>query len=69
MPENSGVRLDKPLYRISEVVELLPFSRSKVYELIRAGRLRTVREGGIRMVPSWAITEYVRLLENEAEAA
>jgi excisionase family DNA binding protein len=61
--------LDKPLYRISEAVELLPYSRSKLYELIRAGRLRTVKEGAARLIPAPAIAEYVALLEREAEVS
>jgi excisionase family DNA binding protein len=31
---------------------LLSLSRSVIYELIRAGRLRTVAEGGARRVPA-----------------
>ncbi|WP_412519704.1 helix-turn-helix domain-containing protein [Actinomadura madurae] len=61
--------LAKPLYRVSEVVELLPYSRSKLYEIISAGRLRTVKEGGTRFVTAQAIAEYVALLEREAGAA
>lgn len=61
--------LDKPLYRISEAVELLPYSRSKLYELISAGRIRTVKEGGTRLITAHAIAEYVALLEHESEVA
>ncbi|SFP66462.1 DNA binding domain-containing protein, excisionase family [Actinomadura madurae] len=61
--------LDKPLYRISEAVELLPYSRSKLYELIRAGRIRTVKEGAARLIPASAIAEYIALLEREAEVS
>lgn len=61
--------LNKPLYRISEAVELLPYSRSKLYELIRAGRLRTVKEGAARLIPASAIAEYVALLEREAKGS
>ncbi|WP_218005735.1 excisionase family DNA-binding protein [Actinomadura hibisca] len=61
--------MSKPLYRISEVVELLPYGRSKIYELIKNGRIRTYKEGGLQVVPAEAITEYVALLASEAEAA
>lgn len=61
--------LDKPLYRVSEALELLPYSRSKLYELIRSGRLRTVKEGSARLIPASAIAEYVALLEREAEVS
>ena len=56
----------KALYRIPEAMRLLSLSRSVIYELIRAGRLRTVKEGRTRLVPATAITEYVSLLEQES---
>jgi excisionase family DNA binding protein len=56
----------KALYRVNEAIEILSLSRSTVYELIRSGRLRTVKEGGTRLVPAGAITDYVALLEREA---
>lgn len=62
--------LDGPrrtLYRIPEAMRLLSLSRSVIYEQIRAGRLRTVRQGRTRLVPAAAIAAYVDLLEEEAE--
>jgi excisionase family DNA binding protein len=59
----------RPLYKVSELTEILPFSRSRIYELVRSGRLRTVREHSTRLVPASAIAEYVALLEQEAGAA
>ncbi|WP_188188918.1 helix-turn-helix domain-containing protein [Nonomuraea sp. SYSU D8015] len=56
------------LYRVTDAVALLGQSRSAVYELIRSGRLRTVKEGRTRLVPSTAIQEYIALLEREAGA-
>lgn len=44
---------------------LLSMSRSYMYEQIRAGRLRTVKQGRTRLVPSAAIAEYVQLLMDE----
>jgi hypothetical protein len=41
-------------------------SRSVSYEQIRAGRLHTVTQGRRRYVTSAGITEYVNLLEREA---
>jgi excisionase family DNA binding protein len=55
----------RALYRIPEAMQLLSLSRSVIYELIRSGRLRTVKEGRTRLVPESAITEYVSLLERE----
>jgi excisionase family DNA binding protein len=57
----------KALYRIPEAMNLLSLSRSVIYEQIRTGRLRTVRQGRTRLVPAAAITAYVDLLEQEAQ--
>jgi excisionase family DNA binding protein len=58
---------DRHLYRIPEAMHLLSMSRSVIYELIRSGRLRTVRQGRSRLVPKVAIVEYVHLLIRESE--
>lgn len=62
---NSG---EKALYRIPEAMRLLSLSRSVIYNQIRTGRLRSVKEGSARLIPAEAIAEYVALLEAEAEA-
>jgi excisionase family DNA binding protein len=56
----------KPLYRVSEAMALLSMSRTVIYELMRAGRLRSVREGRARLIPATAIADYVALLEHES---
>jgi excisionase family DNA binding protein len=61
-----GVPLPPVLYRISDATRVLGISRTVVYDLIRTGRLRTVKEGRTRLVPASAISEYVALLEREA---
>lgn len=61
-----GLAASPVLYRVPEAVRALGLSRSVVYDLIRAGRLRTVKEGRTRLVPAAALTEYVALLEREA---
>jgi excisionase family DNA binding protein len=50
-------------------MRLLSLSRSVIYNQIRAGRLRSVKEGSARLIPADAITDYVALLKAEAEAA
>lgn len=45
---------------------LLGMSRSVIYEQIRSGRLRSVKQGRTRLIPQSAIAEYVALLESEA---
>ena len=54
------------LYRVEEAVVLLGLSRSQLYELIRSGRLQTVTEGRVRLIPAVAIDAYVSLLTSEA---
>lgn len=55
------------LYRIPEAMSLLAMSRSVIYELIRAGRLRAVKQGRATRIPASAIQEYVQLLIRESE--
>jgi excisionase family DNA binding protein len=54
------------LYKIREVTAILRLSGSVIYEQIRAGRLRIVKQGRATLVPASAIAEYVALLEQEA---
>jgi excisionase family DNA binding protein len=44
----------------------LRLSRSVLYELIRSGQLRTVKQGRRRLVPVSALAEYVASLESGA---
>ena len=50
------------LYSVDEAAEALRLSRSVIYELIRSGRLRTVKQGRRRLVPVASLSEYVSLL-------
>ena len=54
------------LYRVDEAAEALRLSRSLLYELIRSGRLRTVKQGRRRLVPVAALAEYVNSLDGAA---
>jgi excisionase family DNA binding protein len=56
----------KVLYTVEDARHLLSMGRSKIYELLRTGRLRSVHEGGSRRISAAAIAEYVALLEQEA---
>ncbi|GHF10556.1 helix-turn-helix domain-containing protein [Amycolatopsis deserti] len=58
---------ERQLYRITEAMRLLSMSRSVIYEQIRAGRLRSVKQGRARLIPAQAISDYVQLLINESE--
>jgi excisionase family DNA binding protein len=56
----------KILHSIPEASHALSLSRSKVYELIQSGALKTVKIGQRRLVPAESITALVNSL---AEAA
>jgi len=62
-----GLHPAQQLYRIPEAMQLLAMSRSVMYEQLRAGRLRSVKQGRSRLIPVSAIHEYVALLEQEAK--
>lgn len=65
LPERD-VSVEPLLYRVSDAMRVLSMSRTVIYDLIRAGRLRTVKQGRTRLIPASAIAEYVALLEREA---
>jgi excisionase family DNA binding protein len=56
----------KALYRVCEAMRLLSMSRTVIYEQLRTGRLRSVRQGRARLIPATAIADYVALLERES---
>ena len=58
---------DLQLYEVPDVMRMLRLSRTVVYELIRSGRLRSVKQGRARRIPATAIRDYIALLESEAE--
>ena len=47
------------LYDVDEAAEAPRLSRSVLYELIRSGRLRIVKQGRRRLVPVSALADYV----------
>jgi excisionase family DNA binding protein len=59
----------KTLYSVRETMEALSMSRTVLYEQIRSGRLRSVKQGRSRRIPRTAIAEYVALLEHESRQA
>lgn len=66
MPEEPLPDGSPLLYRPVDAARALNLSRSTVFDLMRAGRIRSVKEGRIRLIPASAIREYVSLLESEA---
>lgn len=54
------------LYTIEEAATLLRLGRTTIFDLLRNGRLNSVREGRARRIPPRAIADYIALLEREA---
>jgi excisionase family DNA binding protein len=54
------------LLTVPEAAQTLAISRSKLYELIASGALRSVRIDGSRRIPSDALITYINHLLEEA---
>ena len=61
-------QLDVQLYKVPDAMRMLNLSRTVIFELLRTGRLRSVKQGRTRLIPASAIQDYIALLEREAEA-
>jgi excisionase family DNA binding protein len=61
--------MDKLLYRPKEAATVLGISRDKLYDLIRAGRITSVKDGRARFITADALVAYVGQLEAEAAEA
>lgn len=57
------------LYKVADAVRVLRMSRSIIYEQIKAGRIRTVKQGRATFITSAALADYIALLEQEVKAA
>ena len=58
--------MEKLLYSPTEAAAHLSIGRSKIYELMRLGELRSVKIGGSRRIPRAALAEFVSRLEAAA---
>lgn len=54
--------MEKLLYRVPEAAEFLSLSRAKVYQLVRSGRIPSVRIDGSRRIRSEDLHAYVEAL-------
>jgi excisionase family DNA binding protein len=57
--ESQYVTGPEGLYRPEYVAKLWGVSRTKIFELIRTGRLRSLKIGGSRRIPESALAEYI----------
>lgn len=58
--------VSKELLTPQEAAEAMSVSRSRIYELVAAGALRSVTIGRSRRVPAKAITDFIAELEARA---
>ena len=61
--------MERLLYRPREAAQALGIGRDKLYDLMRAGRLESVKDGGARFITADALAAYVNLLKAEASKA
>ncbi len=61
--------MDKLLYRPKEAALVLGISKTQLYSLIRANRIRSIKDGKFRFITADALREYVRTLERDYEEA
>ena len=59
--------MDALLYKPTQVGEILNLGRSKTYELIITGQLKSIRIGRAIRVPASALKEYVEKQEAEQQ--
>ncbi|WP_394614570.1 helix-turn-helix domain-containing protein [Lentzea sp. JNUCC 0626] len=58
--------MDDMAYRVEEVARALRVGRTKVFDLIRAGELTSIKIGGSRRVPARSVHDYLSRLIAEA---
>jgi excisionase family DNA binding protein len=56
------------LLTVEEAAEALALGRTKVYELLDAGALRSIKIGRARRIPVEALHEFVRRTESQTTA-
>ena len=56
--------MEKLLYRPKEAAQALGIGRATLYDLMRSGRIRSVKDGGMRFITLDALRDYVRRLED-----
>jgi excisionase family DNA binding protein len=57
-----GVGVNQLLLTVEEAAGVLAVSRRKLYGLLQAGELESVRLGSCRRIPAGALVEYVERL-------
>jgi excisionase family DNA binding protein len=52
-------------YTVEQVAKMLHIGRDKVYELLRTGRLRSIKIGKLRRITEEHLAEFVASLEDQ----
>jgi excisionase family DNA binding protein len=58
--------MEKLLLSAEDVAEALTISRTRVYEILAAGELFSVKLGKVRRIPRESLNEYIEKLREEA---
>jgi excisionase family DNA binding protein len=61
----NGRRVAPLLLKPEEAAEALGIARTRVYQLMRAGEIRSVKIGKVRRIPVAALAAYVERLQGE----
>ena len=61
----NGRRVAPLLLKPEEAAEALGIARTRVYQLLRAGEIRSVKIGKVRRIPVAALQAYVERLQGE----
>ncbi|HMO11172.1 MAG TPA: helix-turn-helix domain-containing protein [Actinotalea sp.] len=56
---------ERRVFRVVEAAPVLGISRSKLYEFIAAGEIRSIRIGRLRKIPVAAIDEFIASPESD----
>jgi excisionase family DNA binding protein len=59
--------MEKLLYRPKEAAQVLGIGRATLYDLMHAGKIRSVKDGHMRFITLDALRDYVRQLEDQAD--
>lgn len=60
--------MEQLMYRPAEAAQVLGICRTRVFALIKSGRLRSVKLGGARFITADALRAFVRDLEQESSS-
>lgn len=57
------------LYRVEQVAELMQLGRTRIYEMIARGELRSIRVGSARRIPESALAEWLDRVSEESDGS